>query len=125
MFQPQAASHPDAGATLTKALVRAAAILGFKQAAMADILCLSPATVSRMFAGTYVLSPSRRAEWQLGLAFVRLFRSLSAILGQGEQARAWLAGENTALNGRPAELVRSMEGLNRVVAYLDTYRGRI
>ncbi len=123
--QKSAALHPDAGPTLTKAVVRAAEFLGFSQAAMADVLCLSAASVSRLFAGTYVLNPARKAEWQLGLMFVRLFRSLDSILGRGEPARLWINGENTALGGRPADLVRKMEGLGRVVAYLDAYRGRI
>lgn len=126
MLQQKSASlHPDAGPTLSKAVVRAAEFLGFSQAAMADVLCLSAASVSRLFAGTYVLAPTRKAEWQLGLMFVRLFRSLDSILGRGEQARTWLNGENAALGGRPADLVRKMEGLGRVVAYLDAYRGRI
>ncbi len=116
---------PEAAATLSKAVVRAAGFLGFSQATMADVLCLSTASVSRLFTGTYVLSPSRKAEWQLGLMFVRLFRSLDSILGRGEPARVWLNGENAALGGRPAELVRTMEGLGRVVAYLDAYRGRV
>lgn len=126
MLQQKSASlHPEAGPTLSKAVVRAAEFLGFSQAAMADVLCLSAASVSRLFAGAYVLSPARKAEWQLGLMFVRLFRSLDSILGRGEPARIWLNGENAALGGRPAELARTMEGLNRVVAYLDAYRGRL
>ncbi len=126
MLQQKSASlHPEAGPTLSKAVVRAAGFLGFSQAAMAEVLCLSPSSVSRLFSGDYVLSPARRAEWQLGLMFGRLFRSLDSILGHGEQARTWLNGENTALGGRPADLVRSMEGINRVVAYLDSYRGRL
>lgn len=126
MLQQKSASlQPEAGATLSKAVVRAAGFLGLSQAAMADVLCISAASVSRLFAGTYVLSPARKAEWQLALLFVRLFRSLDSILGGGEPARAWLAGENSALGGRPADLVRRMEGLGRVVAYLDAYRGRL
>jgi hypothetical protein len=54
-----------------------------------------------------------------------MFRSLDAILGHDEQAKQWLDGKNLALNGRPAELIRSAEGLIRVIHYLDAYRGRI
>jgi hypothetical protein len=58
--------------------------------------------------------------------FVRLYRSLDALVGSNEaQARAWLDGENAALGGVPRELIASAEGLVRVVQYLDAARGRI
>ena len=125
MAQVQMASSPDAGRTLSKAVVRAANLLNFNQSALADIIGLSPASVSRLHSGAYVLDPSRKKEWELALLFVRMFRSLDAILGHDEQARQWLEGENLALNGRPAELVRKAEGLICVIHYLDAYRGRV
>jgi uncharacterized protein (DUF2384 family) len=114
-----------AEATLTKAVIRAAGILQIRQASIARILGVSPATVSRLYAGNYVLSPERGKEWEFALLFVRLFRSIDAILGHGESALKWLAGHNTSLNGRPAELIESTEGLVRVLHYLDAHRGRI
>jgi uncharacterized protein (DUF2384 family) len=119
------ASAPDVGSTLSKAVVRAAGLLHFNQAALADIIGISPATASRLHAGGYMLDPSRKKEWEFSLLFVRMFRSLDAILGHDEQAKQWLEGENLSLNGRPAELVRTTEGLIRVIHYLDAYRGRI
>ena len=121
----QTSAVEDPAATLSKAVRRAAGLLGFSQAVMADILGLSTSSVSRLYAGNYRIQPERRKEWELALLFVRLFRSLDAILGHGEQARAWLKGENLALSGKPIELVRDTEGLVRVVHYLDAYRGRI
>jgi hypothetical protein len=120
-----ATPRADPGLTVSKAVIRAAALLGFNQAAVAEILGMSPATASRLHAGAYVFDPDRKKEWEHALLFVRLFRSLDAILGHGEKARTWLTGENTALNARPAELVRTTEGLVRVVQYLDAYRGRV
>ncbi|KIL96912.1 hypothetical protein CCC_01405 [Paramagnetospirillum magnetotacticum MS-1] len=125
MARTQMASASDAGQTLSKAVVRAAGLLHFNQAALADIIGISTATASRLHAGGYVLDPSRKKEWEHSLLFVRMFRSLDAILGHDEQAKQWLEGENLALNGRPAELVRTSEGLIRVIHYLDAYRGRI
>ncbi|MGE4527211.1 MAG: antitoxin Xre/MbcA/ParS toxin-binding domain-containing protein [Rhodospirillaceae bacterium] len=125
MPQARYAAAPDAGRTLSKAVIRAADLLGFNQAALADILCLSPSSVSRLAGGSYILSPGRKGEWELALLFARLFRSLDAILGHTRQARLWLENRNTALNGIPAELVRKPEGLVRVLNYLDAYRGRI
>lgn len=118
------AGAPDAGATLTKAVMRAAGFLGISQAVVASVLGISTASVSRMASGQYVLDMHRK-EWEFGVLFVRLFRSLDAILGHGEQARLWLSHDNLALGGKPLELIRTTEGLVRVVHYLDATRGRI
>jgi hypothetical protein len=75
--------------------------------------------------GTYALDDQKK-EWELGALFVRLFRSLDAVIGSNDSAaRAWLNGQNSGLIGRPIELIRSTEGLVRVVQYLDAARGRI
>lgn len=125
MLQTRHAVAAEAGPTLSKAVVRAAALVNFSQAALADVIGISRATASRLNSGGYVLNPGRKKEWELALLFVRMFRSLDALLGHGEQARRWLASENLALNGRPADLVRTAEGLIRVIHYLDAYRGRV
>ena len=57
---------------------------------------------------------------------MRLFRSLDAVIGSNDSsARGWLNGENSGLAGRPIDLIRSTEGLVRVVQYLDAARGRL
>lgn len=117
--------NPDAATTLTKAVVRAGNILQIKQMSIARILGVSAATVSRLNAGQYVLNPERGKEWELALLFIRLFRSIDAILGHGDAAHKWITGHNIALNGRPADLIESTEGLVRVLHYLDAHRGRI
>lgn len=114
-----------AAATLSKAVVRAGNILQIRQMSVARILGVSAATMSRLHSGSYVLNPERNKEWEFALLFVRLFRSIDAILGHGEAARKWLSGHNLALNGRPADLIESTEGLVRVLHYLDAHRGRI
>jgi len=75
--------------------------------------------------GTYILDAGKK-EWELGALFVRLFRSLDAVIGSNDAAaRGWLNGRNQGLAGRPIDLIRSTEGLVRVVQYLDSTRGRI
>ena len=115
----------SATTTVSKAVVRAADLLGLTQVTLADVLGLSTATTSRLKAGSYALQPARKREWEFALLFVRLFRSLDAIVGAGDAAQTWLRGPNTALGGRPVDLIRSAEGLVRVVHYLDAHRGRI
>jgi uncharacterized protein (DUF2384 family) len=116
---------PSPGATLSKAVVRASASLKVSQAVLAEVLGISAPSASRLVSGSYQLEESRRKEWEMALLFVRLFRSLDAIVGSGEKAQAWLTGENLALNARPIDLIRSAQGLVNVVEYLDLYRGRI
>lgn len=119
------ASKPDSRPVLTGAVLRACALLEITQSSLAHILGLSPSTVSRMANGTYTLDDQKK-EWELGALFVRLFRSLDAVVGSNDSAaRAWLNGDNAALIGRPIELIHSAEGLVRVVQYLDAARGRL
>jgi transcriptional regulator with XRE-family HTH domain len=119
------ALKPDSRPVLTGAVIRACALLDITQSSLAHILGLSPSTVSRMANGTYTLDEQKK-EWELGALFVRLFRSLDAVVGSNDSAaRSWLNGENAALTGRPIELIHSAEGLVRVVQYLDAARGRL
>ena len=115
------APQPEASAVLGKAVARASERLGLSRALLAQVLGLSPASVSRLCAGTYQLDPKRK-EWDFALLLVRLFRALDSIVGDEGSARKWLASDNLALNGRPVDLIRNTEGLVRVVHYLDASR---
>ena len=121
-----AAVKPAAeGAVVTKAVLRAAARLAISNRALARTLGVSEATVSRMGSGAYVLGP-RDKPFELAVMFIRLFRSLDAIVGGDDQAaRGWLASENAALGGVPADLVQTLPGLVNVVAYLDARRALV
>jgi hypothetical protein len=110
---------------LTDAVLRAAALLDITQTSLAQILGLSPSTISRMANGSYTLDDDKK-EWELGALFVRLFRSLDALIGSNDAAaQTWLGGSNLGLTGRPLDLIRTTEGLVRVVQYLDAARGRL
>ena len=106
-------------------MVRAARLLAFTQRGLARTLGVSDATSSRLFAGHYQLSPERAKEWELALLLVRLFRSLDALWGHEAAAHTWLTSNNLALAARPVDLLYSVEGLVRVVNYLDNARGRL
>ncbi len=116
---------PADDAVLSKAVVRTASLLRFSQREVAAVLGVSEATASRLFSGRYLLSPDRAKEWELARLLVRMFRSLDALWGHGEEARRWLSTDNLALGAPPADLVGSVEGLVRVVTYLDNARGRL
>jgi len=118
-------TKPEPRRVLTGAVMRAGALLDITQSGLAQILGLSPSTVSRMANGSYTLDTQKK-EWELGALFVRLFRALDAVIGSNDStARRWLNGQNQGLSGRPIDLIRTTEGLVRVVQYLDSARGRI
>lgn len=124
MTTARTAPAPQPGKTLAKATLRAAELLGLTQAELAPLLGVSRSTVSRIASGDYPLEPGQKA-WELAALFVRLFRSLDALVGSNEaQARAWLDSDNAALGAIPRALIPTAEGLVRVVYYLDAARGR-
>ncbi len=117
-------SAPDPALVLTKAVRSAADRLGLRNRALAEMLGTSEASISRL-RGERTLNPASK-EGELALLFLRLFRSLDALVGGDEaRARAWLHAGNEHLGGVPAERIRRVEGLVDVVQYLDGMRGRL
>ncbi len=118
------AGKPETATVLGKAVARAAERLGITRSQLAQILGLSPPTITRLYNGEYRLD-ERRKEWEFALLFLRAFRSLDSIVGDEQTARRWLNSENRGLNARPLELMRETEGLVRVVHYLDASRSLV
>jgi uncharacterized protein (DUF2384 family) len=120
-----AVSRPDEGVVLAKAVLRAASRLDIRPRTLSGVLGVSEATLSRMKKGEYALEAGTKA-FELAALFVRLFRSLDAIVGGDEKvARFWLDSPNTALDGRPIEKIRTITGLVDVIAYLDARRALV
>lgn len=116
------ASRAEAGPVLTKAVVRASEHLEVTSKTLSAVLGVSESSVSRMKHGDFALEPTTK-PFELGVLFVRLFRSLDAIVGGDPVvARAWLGNMNTAIGARPIEKIQSVVGLVDVIAYLDARR---
>ena len=114
-----------AAIVVSKAVVRAAAILGLTNAGLAKVLGLSPASASRLRDGSYVLTPDSK-PYELAVLLIRLFRGLDAMIGGEEQAaRSWMETANRALDGAPIERITSVTGLVETVAYVDAARARV
>jgi len=110
---------------LTKATIRAADKLELTNRTLGAIIGLSEPSISRMKRGDFKLERGQKS-FELSVLFVRLYRSLDAIVSGDEQvAKAWLRNNNTALRGVPAELIQSISGLVNVIQYLDTRRAKI
>ena len=129
MSKPVVAANDVAPSTastvLSKAVLRAADQFDMRQTSLAKVLGLSAATVSRLGSGDWFLTEESK-PWELATAFVRVYRSLSAITGGQQPAmRSWLHSHNEALGGEPAQLILTTEGLIHVLHYLDAARSRI
>jgi hypothetical protein len=116
--------QPAPDQVLAKAVLAAADRLGLRQRELAAVLGESEASISRLLRGRGVTPASKEGE--LALLFLRVYRSLDALMGGDDgRARAWLHAANTHVGGVPAERLTSVEGLVDVVQYLDAVRGRL
>ena len=121
---PASASAPDPAVVLTRALLRASAALALNGQTMARVVGVSAASWSRLAAGQRTVDPDVK-EGELALLFLRLYRSLDALVGgDAEKARAWLRAPNTHLSAVPLECIQCVTGLVRVDEYLDAVRGK-
>ena len=115
---------PDSARVLAKAAINAATRLGLRHKQLAEVIGTSEASVSRMRSGRG-LDPANK-EGELALLFVRLYRSLDALVGgDNTKARDWLHSMNDHVGGIPADRIRTVEGLVDVIQYLDAMRGRL
>jgi hypothetical protein len=78
-----------------------------------------------MRAGEYLLQP-RHKPFELAVLFVRLYRSLDAIVGGDDAvAGSWLKNRNAVLDAEPLALIQTVPGLMNVIQYLDARRAVI
>lgn len=118
-----ATEAPRRNVVLTRAALRAAELLGLARKDLAVVLGVSPSTLSRL--DERPLDPARK-EGELAVLFVRLFRSLDALLGGStDKARQWMHAPNRHLGGVPAERIRTVTGLVDAIEYLDALRGKV
>ena len=112
----------DQSFALGKAATCAAAAIHLSNAAVARIIGLGEPTISRIASGAGGIDPDSK-EGQLALLLVRLARSIDSLVGSDEQKReAWLHNHNDALNGTPAALIETAQGLSQTLAYLEGMR---
>ncbi|WP_395675531.1 antitoxin Xre-like helix-turn-helix domain-containing protein [Inquilinus sp.] len=110
---------------LSKATARVAEHWGLTNGELAAIVGLSPASISRLKSGSFTLEAGTKA-FECAQLLARLFRGLDALTGSDDNAsRYWLRHENTVLQGRPVEKMRTIIGLIDTVNYVDTRRAVI
>ena len=112
-------------AIVSKAAIRAADRLNLPSRALARIIGVSEASISRLRRGEYHLEKNQK-PFELAVLFIRLYRSLDAVVGGDDAvARAWLTNQNTALDAAPIDLIQTVSGLTNVIHYLDARRALV
>ncbi len=109
--------HPDPRAVLSKALLNAGRALGLSQERIGEVVGRDRSSIGRG------LDPQSKSG-ELALLLIRCYRSLYALVGgEPEAMRHWMQTPNRDTGGIPAEQVTSIQGLSRIVEYLDAMRG--
>lgn len=123
---PTHPANPDRARVLTHAVAETAARLKLKTTDLMVIIGVSQPTASRLLNNKFLLTEGTK-PWELGTHLVRLYRSLSSMVGgDDELARSWLKSGNQAFGGRtPLEALGRVEGLVHACDYVDAHRARI
>lgn len=126
MTRSASAPITDRSRVLTRAVIEAARRLALGPSDLKNIIGASQPTASRLLNGRYAL-PEGSKPWELAAHFVRLYRSLSSLVGgDDELARTWLKSPNRAFDGqRPLEAIKRVDGLIHACEYLDAHRARV
>src|SRR5438105_1068910 len=112
----------DPAAVLSTATARASELLGLSNLQLSAVLGTSEASVSKVLTGNRQISPSTK-EGELATLLIRVYRSLDAMVGaDGQQRYTWIRSYNHALNGVPADMLCTAQGLVTVASYLDGMR---
>ena len=109
---------------VTDAVLEASRQLGINQGQLGQILGVSPASVSRLGSGERQIALGAK-EYEFAVLLIRLYRSLSSILGREQACKDWLHAHNRHLGGTPLDLIQTTEGLVHVTQYLDAMRGKL
>jgi len=104
---------------LSKAFLNAGKEMGLSQTDLGHVIGKDRTSLNRG------LDPESKAG-ELALLFIRCYRSLYVLVGgKKDDIKHWLHTENHHTNGIPAEQIKSVQGLNRVLEYLDAMRGKV
>ena len=110
----------DKAEVLAEALLNAGKALGMTQADLGQVIGKDRSAISR---GR--IEPDSKSG-ELALLLIRVYRALYVLVGgDAEQMRHWMRTENLHTGSLPSEQIKSVQGLNRVLEYLDAMRGKL
>jgi hypothetical protein len=110
---------PEEAQVLATAFLKAGKELGLNQSVLEVIIDRNRSSIGR--GG---IDPETKSG-ELALLLIRVYRSLFVLMGgNGAQIKHWMQTPNLHTGGVPAEQVRSIPGLVKVVEYLDAMCGK-
>lgn len=115
---------PEPGQVLAKALINAAEQIGLKQEELAAVIGLHRTGITRL-KKSMNLDPSSKTG-ELALLLIRAARALYALSGGDQDSmKHFMRSRNRITHGIPAEQIQNIQGLTRVVQFLDGIRGKV
>ncbi len=110
-------------ALVADALLRASNHLAIAKKALSRIVGLSESSLSRLRKRDFELDGK---SLELAILFIKMYRSLDAIVGSDDTAAAaWLRNMNATLGTTPLEMIQTTSGLNDVISYLSSRRAPV
>lgn len=120
--QPQ--QQPDRAMVLCKALFNASEQLTLNQEELGKVVGINRTGVSRLKKKGTLDPESKQGE--LAKLLIRAARALFALSGGSHDwIKHFMRSNNKLTGGVPAEQIQSVQGLMRVVTYLDAIRGKV
>lgn len=109
----------DNSTVFSKALINASKELGLTQKDAGQVIGKDRTALGRG------IDPDTKSG-ELALMLVRIYRSLYVLVGGGSsEMKHWMHTENRHVGGVPAQQIKNVQGLTRVVEYLDAMRGKV
>ena len=114
------AHQVDKAEVLAEALLNAGKALGMTQADLGQVIGKDRSALSR----GRIAPESKSGE--LALLLIRVYRALYVLVGgKPAQMQHWMRTENLHTGGLPSDQIKSVQGLTRVLEYLDAMRGKL
>lgn len=111
---------------LTQAVIEAAKRMKVGPTDLGLIVGFSQPTSSRLLREKFAI-PEGTKEWELSAHFVRLYRSLSSMVGGDDVlVERWIKSPNKAFGQQtPLDYIKRIDGLIHACNYLDAYRAQV
>lgn len=111
--------NPSRQEVLGKATINAARAMGLSMEELGRIVGRDRTTLSRSGVDPDTLSG------QAAATLIRIYRSAEVLTGSSQGVQTWLNTPNRAFNATPKACLFKLEGLARVIGYLDAHRGKL
>jgi Protein of unknown function (DUF2384) len=111
---------------LSQAVIEAAKRMKVGPTDLGLIVGFSQPTASRLLREKFSI-PESSKEWELSAHFVRLYRSLSSMVGGDDNLiESWIKSPNKAFGQQiPLNYIKRVDGLIHACNYLDAHRATV